>query len=482
MAKRKKNEVKIEFIGNNATSVTGSCTLVSFNDRKILIECGGIQDGKTIYDNYKLNKTMMRKIRAKEIDTVILCHNHYDHQGNVPELIKRNPNIKIIAPKYSTSILKEMWLDSAGISERDCIYLSEKYSDKVFEPIYGYGDVEQAVNNIVEYDNNDTYKIDDELSIRYIPSGHIFAGQQCYLYITLNNHVYKILVTSDLGNLKIQNLKPFVDKFEPMVSGNIAICECTYGSSENIKVNKKIVNKDLEKIKTVIEQFCVENHRRVLLPVFSLDKCPNMLWLIYQMFKDYPNFDTKIVVDSPLTNRLLDRYSEVLQGEAKDKFDEMLSWKNLIRITEAVESKEAIKNMTNCVILSSGGMLQSGRSVRWMAELLPHSDDCVIFNGYCGIDTLGWKIKHSDNQKTITINGKAIKNKCQIVVINSMSSHMQRDDLLNYYKGLNVEKICLVHGDFDGKVEFAEDLKKAIQQCDKTTKVVTVNKGTTINL
>ena len=59
------------------------------------------------------------------------------------------------------------------------------------------------------------------------------------------------------------------------------------------------------------------------MPVFSLDKCPVMLWIIYQMFKDDKDFDTKVIVDSPLTNRLLDRYGEVLEGDAKKKFDEM---------------------------------------------------------------------------------------------------------------------------------------------------------------
>lgn len=107
------------------------------------------------------------------------------------------------------------------------------------------------------------------------------------------------------------------------------------------------------------------------MPVFSLDRCPVVLWLVYQMFKDDKNFTTKVLVDSPLTNRLLDRYSEVLEGEAKEKFDEMLEWKNLKRIVTPEDSRYAMENMKNILILSSGGMLQSGRSVRWAKELLP---------------------------------------------------------------------------------------------------------------
>ena len=480
---KKKNKIQIEFIGNNATDVTGSATLISFGDRKILFECGGIQEGKTIYDNYKLNRKMLSKIKSKEIDMIIGGHfMHYDHGGNVCSIFRNNPNIRIITSANTKGILREMWLDSAGISERDCELLRRKYPNKIFEPYYYESDVMSALDNVEEYSEGEIHKLDENISIRYTSSGHIFQAMQCELFINYNNHVHKILFTSDLGNVKIQDMKPFVKKFEPVLKSNLVIAETTYGSKDNIKINQKIIDKDIQKIKTAIEQYCVEQNRRVLMPIFSLDKCPNVLWIIYQLFKDYPNFTTKIVVDSPLTNRLLDEYEKVLEGEAKDKFEEMLHWKNLIRIVDPNDSKNAMANMKNVCVLSSGGMLQSGRSVRWAESLLPHSNDCLILSGYCGVNTLGYKIKNYSSNKTININGKPVKNRCQIVILSSLSSHMQRDDLLKYYKSMYTEKICLVHGDMDGKIEFAEDLKKEICDMSKTTKVCVVNKGTKISL
>lgn len=483
MAKKKKDKITIEFLGNNAVSVTGSVTLISFGKRKICFEMGGIQEGRTIYENYKLNRKLISKIKAKEIDMIIGGHlMHYDHGGNVCSIVKQNPNIRVITGEKTTGILKEMWLDSCYISNRDCEQLSKMYPNKQFIPYYTEEDVYNTLQNVEEYVPGVIHELDENVSIRYTYSGHIFGAMQCELFIKLNNHVHKILFTSDLGNIKTEHLKPFINKFEKVSGANIAICETTYGSRNNIDVTKKIVEKDLEKIKSVIEQFCKDNKRRVLFPVFSLDKCPNILWLLYQMFKDDKDFNTKILVDSPLTNRLLDEYSNVLEGDAKEKFDEMLSWKNLLRITDPMESRHAMETMTNICILSSGGMLQSGRSVRWAANLLPHSNDCILFSGYCGENTLGRKLKECNEQKTITIGGIPCKNRCQIVSLKSQSSHMQRQDLINYYKGINCEKIYLVHGDMDGKIEFAEDLKRAISNCSKSTKVCVVNKGTTITL
>lgn len=484
MGKKKDKEIKIkiEFL-NNGSSVTGSCTIIKFLNRTILFEFGGIQEGHTTLADYRLNKEQVSKVRAKEVDMIIGGHMmHYDHGGNVPALIKQNPNIRIITSKNTTGILQEMWTDSAFINCRDCEELSSQYSDKVFIPLYTEEDVKTSLSQIEEYNVGEIHELDENISIRYTYSGHIFGAVQCELFIKIKNHITKLLFTSDLGNQKIQDLKPFVQKFEPVHTAQVVFAECTYGARDNKQITQKIIDKDLEKIKSVIEQFCKDNKRRVLMPVFSLDKCPVVLWLVYQMFKDDKDFNTKVLVDSPLTNRLLDRYSEVLEGEAKEKFDEMLSWKNLQRIVTPEDSKYAMENMTNVLVLSSGGMLQSGRSVRWAKELLPHSNDCLILSGFCGENTLGYKIKNCSDQKTISINGTQVKNKAQVVNIRSLSGHIQRDDMLKYYSSIHADKIYLIHGEMDGKIEFAQDLKEEIANKSMTTGVCVVNKGTTITL
>ena len=59
---------------------------------------------------------------------------------------------------------------------------------------------------------------------------------------------------------------------------------------------------------------------------------------------------------------------------------------------------------------------------------------------------------------------------------------MQHNDLVNYYKSINCEKIFLVHGDDKARLELKEDLEKALVDCCKSTRVIIVNKGTKISL
>lgn len=478
---KKKKEVTLEVIGGNATGVTGSCTKIDFYGRTILFELGMIQSNSTILGNYKENCAIFNKMKPKKIEMVIIGHCHCDHIGLIPMLFARgNRDVKIIVPKDSKCILKEMWNDTAYINERDCESLNRK-GDKSYTPLYTQTEVEMALKNIIEIEIGNIISIDENVSIRYTPSGHILRACQTELYINGDSHTRKILFTSDLGNRMIENRKVFVEKLIPVTSCNICIGESTYGRRKG-SMSKKDIELDRLKMKTVIKQFCVDSNNRVLIPTFSLDRMPFILWELYQLFGQDEDFKVPILVDSPLANRLLDCYSSILDGDAKEKFDEMMSWKNIRRVITPEDSRAAISDKGAKVICASSGMLCAGRSVKWIQSILPNENDCVLFVGFAGEDTLSGKIKNGTTQKTININGKPYKNKCQLVDLHSYSSHAQRQELINYYKGLNCEKIYLCHGDDQARLELKEDLENALAECCKSTRVIIVNKGTKISL
>lgn len=477
---KKKNKVTVEIIGGNAESVTGSCSKITTSEHTYLFELGMIQDGHTPLENYKLNSKLLQQIRPQDIDYIIIGHCHLDHIGLIPALYARGKcNAKIIVPAKSTAIIKEMWLDAAYIHQREVDIINLK--DRNFEPFYTESIVYNTLSYIQEITSDEIIGISDELSIRYKNAGHILLSKQAEIYIKSDSHTKKILFTSDLGNLTTQNSRVFVEDFEPVTTANIVIGECTY-SARGKEITKKTLETDIEKIRSAIEQYCVDRGQRVLIPTFSLDRTPYILWILYSLFGKDKEFNIPILVDSPLANRLLDHYSAILEGDGKDKFNEMMSWKNIKRVITPEDSKAAIVSKGAKVICSSSGMLTAGRSIKWVQSILPNENDLILFIGYAGEDTLAYKIKHEKEQKTININGKPYKNKAQILDLNSFSSHMQRKELINYYKSINCEKIYLVHSNNNSKLEFKEDLEKAISDCLKSTRVIAVNKGTKINL
>lgn len=440
-----------------------------------------IQDNSTILENYKANSAILNRIKSKSIEMIIVGHLHCDHISLIPMLFARgNTQARIIVPKDSTSILREMWYDCCYINQRDVETLNRR-NDKSYTPLYTENEVEQALSHVEEIEVGNIVTLDENISIRYTPAGHILCSCQTEVFINGGSHTRKILFTSDLGNTMIEDRKVFVEPFQKVNSANIVLGECTYGRRKG-SMSKRDIELDRLKMKTVIDQYCVDNHKRVLIPTFSLDRMPFIIWELYQIFGNDESFKIPILIDSPLANRLLECYSSILEGDKKEKFDEMMVWRNIRRVITPEDSKAAIGDSSPKVILASSGMLTAGRSLKWVQSILPREEDCILFVGYAGGDTLAGKIKNCREQKTININGKPYKNKCQIVDLHSYSSHMQRKDLINYYKGINTEKIYLVHGDNQARMELKEDLEKELEKCLKSTRVMIVNKGTKIKL
>ena len=125
--------------------------------------------------------------------------------------------------------------------------------------------------------------------------------------------------------------------------------------------------------------------------------------------------------------------------------------------------------------------MTAGRSVYVASKLLPHGYNYIVFCGYATEGSLAWKIKQK-RSKSVAIDGKTVICRCNVANLTSFSSHMQHNDLLNYYSEGNFDKIALVHGEFKDKCEFARELQEKIRKKNKTGRVISVNSSTEILL
>ena len=473
---KSKNKIKISFIGEAANDVTGSCVHIQTSTRQILLECGLYQSCGSTLENYKINNKHF-DFKPKNIDYVFLCHNHTDHIGLVPKLYKNDCSAQILAPKGTKSIAEILLKDSAHIMDGDAKELSDKFH-RNYTPLYTESDVERSLNHYQEFPFGEIIQLDEYVKFRFVPSGHILNSAQLELWVTEGNITKKIAYTSDLGNIHIE--KYYTNKFEPITKCDVLIGETTYARESRI-ANQKMRNKDLEKLEASIWQTCIEDGARVLIPVFANDRCQNMITCLYDIFGNNDEFDTPILIDSPMAIKICETYSELLEGEELDKWKKVLSWKNLHFVKEAIDSKTWRESQQPVVVLASSGMCVKGRSVGWIGNMLSHSYDRIIFCGFAAENSLAATIKEG-KQKTITVSGRRVANRCQITDLHSFSSHMQYDSLLKTYGVVECEKIILVHGQMNGKIEFARELQEEISKNNNTSKVIICNKKYVLSL
>lgn len=472
MSKKPKNKIRVSFVGENARDVTGSMTLVEMTDMKILLECG-LYQSTSIKEDYKINSSKS-PFRPKNIDYIFLTHAHIDHSGRIPALFAQGCKGTVICPAGTKDLFKALALDSAYILKRDCEFLNKKYKMKA-SPIYNEDDVHEALKHFREYKCGELIEINDRISVRFTPSGHILGAAQIELWLTEGNQVKKILYTGDLGN----NIpKYYVSPLERVQKANLAICESTYSDAMR-QVHEKDRTLDLDKIRTVIKEVCFEKGGKVLFPTFSLDRTQNMLTYLYEIYGKQEGFDVPVLIDSPLATKLTGVYLRLLDGESRDLLEAALTWKNVHIVETYEDSLWWQKQRRPMIVLAASGFMQAGRSRSWAKYILPDNKSHIMFIGFASEGSLAGKLRKAKS-KTISIDGKQYANRCGVTTLHSFSSHIQHDEMLDYYSEINCEKVCLVHGEYKKKCEFGKELQELISKKNKTTKVVVANKSTSL--
>jgi len=473
---KKKDKITVRCVGMSSCDVTGSGYLVECpTGERILLDLGIYQSSKP-YEDYKINKKKF-DFKPSEIDAVIISHVNADHYCLLPKAVSEGLKCNIYTASENIDFVKPMLEDSVKILERDVQSFNRKFK-KEHSPVYDLDDVTATLPLFRGCTKNEEHYITENVWFRLVNAGHIFGSCQIELYIKLPSGVIrKLCYSGDLGNILFE--QPFVEQLEPITKCAMYIGETTYNDPKR-SVKKGQREKDLEMMKNVIEQTCINKKGIVLIPTFALQRTETMLYVLWKLFKDDKNFKIPIIVDSPLAVSLLDCFKNNLQGEWLDIFNEMMSWENIRVIRSVEESMDCVADNSPKIVCSSSGMLTQGRSILYLKKILPRSNCSILTCGYMAEGGIGWKIKNNLSQRTITIDQKAYPNRCDIKCLDSFSSHMQFEQLQSYYTNLannGCEIIWLVHGD-KGKLTFKEELEKRISKILKTTKVVATNRDT----
>lgn len=474
---KKKTPIEISFINEPAAEVvTGSMVHIKTENHNILLDAGFYQSAD-IMEDYRINNRTLKSLKMKDIDYVILSHNHGDHIFYAPVLFKRNCKAQVLVPSQSSAIMKAMLEDCAHINEKDAAYLSIR-EGREYLPLYTKDDVGHFMNFVRECPTHTKIQLDEELAVEFIPSGHLLKGCQIVLYIKVGGQTKKILYTGDLGNKYLR--QPFTEKFEAVSTADLVIAEATYSASKDLRVTQKERDTDLSKIRKLVEEQVIRDKGRLLIPVFAQARAQTVLHLLYKLYGNDSSFRTRIFVDSPLACKIFKIYPSLLDGKDKDDYNKMVHWENVKFITEAQDSIELVASDEPCIILSSSGMCTNGRVKYHIKSLVGNQNATILFTGYSTEGSLSWHLKQ--RKEIVMICGEEYSVKCGIECLNSLSSHIPYFMMLEYYSSIHCNKLILHHGNMDGKRELKKDLDDLFAQKYLTTKVVVSDKDTIVEI
>jgi len=449
--------MKIAFHGA-ARTVTGSKHLITLkNGKKVLLDCGMFQGmGK---DTDALNRDF--GFNPEEVTAMLLSHAHIDHSGLIPRLVKQGFTGTIFctdATKQLTALLLE---DSAEIQENDTKYHnkgSRAQGTPLMQPLYTLEDAKNCMSQFKEQNYHQWFPVIEGVEAMFTDAGHIIGSACVHVRITEDDKTRQISFSGDVGRYRDVILK----SPETFPQADFIIMESTYGNSLHEDVTTSV-----DFLLSWIEKTCLQKKGKLIVPAFSLGRTQEILYALNQLELEnrLPKLD--YFLDSPLSMSITEvvksypaYFNKTIQRVMQSDSDPFM-FTGLHYIKSVEESKMLNYRNEPCVIISASGMAEAGRVKHHISNTIENSRNSILMTGYCEPHSLGGRLLAG--AKEVGIFGVQHEVHAEIGAIKSMSAHGDYEDLCQWLAcqdPAQVQKLFLVHGEYDVQVPFKARLIK----------------------
>lgn len=448
--------MKLTFLGA-VHEVTGSCTLLEACGKNILIDCG-MEQGPDLYENCEL------PVSPGEVDAILLTHAHMDHSGLIPAMVAKG----FKGPVYSTEATRRlctiMLRDSAHIQEFEAQWRNRKAQRAGlpgYEPLYTMAHAEQSLRQFMAYPYHETVELCPGIRICFYDAGHLLGSSSIHLEITEGDQTRTLLFSGDLGN----HNRPLIRDPEKAPAADYVVVESTYGDrlhGERPDYLGQLTN---------ILQQTFDKGGNVVIPSFAIGRTQELLYLLRTIkeekrLRGHDRFP--VYVDSPLAVEatriyaagLTDYYDQETLDLLARGIDPITFPELRLSITSD-ESKLINEDPTPKVILSASGMCEAGRIRHHLKHNLWRPNSTVLFVGYQSEGTVGRKLL--EGAKQVRLFGEEIAVHANIVTLDGISGHADRDMLLDWLENQKQAKMIYVnHGDDEVCDTFAATIRQTL--------------------
>ncbi len=429
----------LTFLGAAGT-VTGSKHLLTYGDRRIMVDAGMFQGEK----KWREMNWAEFPIPPKSISDIVLTHAHLDHCGYLPSLVAKGFNGTVWVTEGTRRLAEIVLMDAGHLQERETQRAAEggysKHNPPL--PLYTVADVEKTLPllRVVPYDVD--IDLGGGVGLRMTRAGHIL-GSAC---VTLRMDGSSVLFSGDLGRHEHRILR----HRETPPGSPYVLVESTYGDREH----PDPVGEGHEEMAEAIRR-TIARGGSVLIPAFAVDRTPAVLKALGEMRKAGRIPEVPIFVNSPMAVAALAVYRDAENDDELNRDVDPIDFADLPglrEVTDAEESKSLNHPSQPCIIVSSSGMATGGRVLHHLEAMLPNPKNCVIFTGYQGAGTRGRDLLEGAGQ--MKFRGRFIPVKAEIVRDTEFSVHGDASDLIDWLRDLNPqpETVFCVHGE-EGSAE-----------------------------
>ena len=436
------------------SKVTGSCNFLvvkmpTKETFRIIVDCGLFQER----ENSQFNKEF--PFNVEELDYVLVTHNHIDHIGRLPLLVKKQYSGYIYCSPATKTLIPLALEDSYRVLKD----VSKRNNE---EKLYSDEDVRETVKKLKEVEFEKTIELNRYIKVTFFKNGHLLGAALILIQIHFEDEEpINLLFTGDYNNMNsffnVPELPDWVKELPITI-----VQESTYGnmdSSEMIPCFRKNIS---EKMK---------NGGTIVIPVFSLGRSQEILKTLRDM-QDIGELDPNIPVY--LDGKLAINYTLIYLKDGFDLNDDCLDF--LPHDTTFVDSMirgDIIESKDPKIIVTTSGSGSYGPAPFYLQNYLGDKNALVHFTGYLFEDSLGRRIKETPDGEFVKVGGFVLKKYAQVEFTAEYSAHAKADEMIDFLKKFtNLKSVLVNHGETETKEIFA---KRIADQTD-VKKVAILNR------
>ncbi|MCC5834972.1 MAG: MBL fold metallo-hydrolase [Opitutales bacterium] len=380
------------------------------------------------------------------LDLIVLTHCHLDHLGAIPLLAKDHPATPVVMSPASHLLFPRMLQNSVSIMRRQ--------RSELGTPLFSRREVEATRGQAVPLHPRQPrfYSSDkgEQMTLTLFEAGHIPGT--CGVMFEYRHR--KIFHTSDVlfEDQCILSAARF-----PREKVDTLIMETTRGATERPSGSSR--ESEIERLLETIRN-TVSHGGSVLIPAFALGRMQELL-AIFHLAKENREFPDVPLYVSGLGLDLVDYFDQISRGGGNLHFRRRVL-KDL-GAQRLPESHKAGSEGPAIYLVSSGMMVAHTPSYNTAASLLGNHRNAICFVGYCDPDTPGGELLQTRQGERYLFEAidRIEPVKAHIDKFD-LSSHANREDLLEFACELDPRAIVLTHGDQPARDWFREQLSERL--------------------
>ena len=437
MGKGVRSNFYVDIMSQNQ-EVTGSCHLVvtklpNGETLRIMVDCGLFQEKEHYDDNQKLI------CKPENLDFVLVTHNHIDHTGRLPLLVRRGYTGNFYTTNITQNLMPLALYDT-------CRILADLSKRKNIPELYTSRDVAQTIEKTKGCEFNRQIRLSNNATVTFFNNGHLIGAALILLQLSYPGYEdINLLFTGDYNNknmfFDIEELPLEVWKLPLTI-----IQESTYGSVDSTEM-KAVFEENVAK--------AITEKKTVIAPVFSLGRAQEILYVLKRMQQDGRlSTSVPIYFDGKLAFKYTSFYLSYAT-ELKLKMKDFLP-NNLQTVDDAMRMG-IIRDRETKIIVTTSGMGSYGPAQTYIPAYLPQKNVLIHFTGYTAEGTLGRLLQNTEKGNTVEALGLILVKRADVQYTNEYSAHAKADEMIDFLKQFeNIRMVLVNHGQADVKDLFAK--------------------------